>query len=451
MRRFLSNLYKKRSFYIIMMGFYMFQWNLYIYHIKLDDSPLSVSLNEYEKSIHLDHFNFVSFLTELFSPELTDIISNYSTKYPSINVTSSTIFHLNNILAKNNVYLLDVGVLIQLKKELGNSLETDTLVLADFLKYSEQSLVSYGINLQDTINFLEDLKSAENLNCQIMPVFSEFFAQKILASIYVKCALLTLHVVVIYQRGNFLWMPKDEFEVDGLLKFFGDKPRAFNKFESMEIIDREFQTAKIPKNIDKFLFDYKHSEFVECSLTKPFKNYSNDRGSKYQFDRNKEISISQKLVYVKSVLESFLKDYSISGFILNGWLNDCEINPSMKQVDLVLNGFDFDPQMLKHLSHDKKLPFSQINFDNQTLNIEMSKLGDISLSLSFSYEYNKTHRWLHRNVGTHIIKKFVRNFEPICSAELMSAKILIPCDPVKYLNHQKVNTTKSFIKKLVEN
>lgn len=219
------------------------------------------------------------------------------------------------------------------------------------------------------------------------------------------------------------------------------------RFETIEIIDREFQTVKIPKNIDRFLFDYKNSEFLECSLVKPLQNYLDDTGTKYKYNKTKEISISQKLVYVNSVLESFLKDYSISGAILNGWLNDCEIDPSIKQVDLSLDGFDFDPQIIRHFNNDKKIPFSQINFDNQTLEIKMSNSNDFTLSISFSYNYNNTHRWLHQKNGSQIFKNFVHNYEPLCSAELMSAKILVPCN----FSYQKVNSTKSILMKKMFN
>lgn len=155
MRRFLSNLYRKRSIYILLMGFYMFQWNLYVYHVKLDKSPLSVDMNEYEKSIHLDHYNFLSFLNTLFSVKLIDNLADYSFKPSQSDISSSTIYSLNNILAKNDVYLMDVGVLIRINKELGKSLETDSLILTDFLNPKEHSLVSYGINVEDTLNFLE--------------------------------------------------------------------------------------------------------------------------------------------------------------------------------------------------------------------------------------------------------------------------------------------------------
>lgn len=208
--------------------------------------------------------------------------------------------------------------------------------------------------------------------------------------------------------------------------------------------------VKIPKNIDQFLFDYKHSEFVECDLAAPLKNFSNNIGLNYKYDRIKEISISKNLVYVISVLEYFFKDYSLSSYILNGWFADCEINPSLKTIDLILDGYHFDPQLLDHLRNDKKLPFSQLNFDNQTLEIKMFESGQVPLSLKFSFEYNKTHRWLYSKHENQIVKNFVRNYEPLCSAELMRAKILVPCDTSKYINEKNVLSESIIFKKLVD-
>lgn len=160
--RFLIKLYRKVSMYIILIGFYTLQFKLVIYHVKLDTLELSEHLDEYEKSLYLDNFSFLSFLTQLFTPDLIDSFSEYSSNTSSRSVNTSNIFVLNKILSKNDVYLLDVEYLIEFKKELTNSLETNSFSLTNFLKLNKTSLISYGINIKNSLNFLKVINKLMN-------------------------------------------------------------------------------------------------------------------------------------------------------------------------------------------------------------------------------------------------------------------------------------------------
>ena len=51
----------------------------------------------------------------------------------------------------------------------------------------------------------------------------------ILTSIYIKCNQVTTQLSIFYPRGNFLWVPEDNFQAYGHKKMFNDYPRGFNK------------------------------------------------------------------------------------------------------------------------------------------------------------------------------------------------------------------------------
>lgn len=52
----------------------------------------------------------------------------------------------------------------------------------------------------------------------------------ILTSFYIECKRLTIQISIVYERGNFLWIASDDYQVNSdNLKSFGDRPRALNK------------------------------------------------------------------------------------------------------------------------------------------------------------------------------------------------------------------------------
>ena len=75
---------------------------------------------------------------------------------------------------------------------------------------------------------------------------------------------------------------------------------------------------KYPVDIRKFLFDYKHSKFIECN-----KEYAKQTGE--YFSKNNHVSDSKRflnakhgLIYVTSALEEMEKNYWLAAGTLLG-------------------------------------------------------------------------------------------------------------------------------------
>ena len=52
------------------------------------------------------------------------------------------------------------------------------------------------------------------------------------------------------------------------------------------------------------------------------------------------------------------------------------------------------------------------------------------------YKINTTHQWCGYQVNQMKYRRFLPNFNELCSAELLNQKLMVPCDPVKYLDNE---------------
>ena len=78
-----------------------------------------------------------------------------------------------------------------------------------------------------------------------------------------------------------------------------------------------------PTDLNKFLYDYKHSQFIECNkkYASESKRYKNDQGESYESGDIQNLKARHGLNYVKSVLEGFRKNYWLAAGTLLGKLS----------------------------------------------------------------------------------------------------------------------------------
>lgn len=69
----------------------------------------------------------------------------------------------------------------------------------------------------------------------------------------------------------------------------------------------------IPKNIQKFLYDYEHSKFIECNRT-----LADSLQQTYAQNVDKSVKIVQSLKYLTLKLEEMYKNYWITSGTLLG-------------------------------------------------------------------------------------------------------------------------------------
>lgn len=200
-----------------------------------------------------------------------------------------------------------------------------------------------------------------------------------------------------------------------------------NRFET-NAFEENGIFISIPSDIEMFLFEYAHSEFLECNQEMALKL----ENEKFYQDKKKNIFFSTKMVHFKKTIDSFRKEYWLTSGTLLGWYRHCGIIPFTTDIDVGMYGHKYDPLIEKTFTNDKILPINvKFGMDNDSLGI---RLGNevVTLGISFNYEYNSTHL-VYPYHSQRIVKGFViRKIESLCSAELFNEKYTIPCDPVKY-------------------
>ena len=141
-----------------------------------------------------------------------------------------------------------------------------------------------------------------------------------MSSVYVRCGRFFIQIVILYDRGDFIWINKDSLKFDG--KIFGDVARAINRFKIEEIEDQDSNSFNIPADIKKYLFEYDHSAFLECNVDLADRVKKNH---KQNVKKNKEVE--QSINFITKKLESYNVHYWLGGGTLLGWYRDCGIIP----------------------------------------------------------------------------------------------------------------------------
>ena len=135
-----------------------------------------------------------------------------------------------------------------------------------------------------------------------------------------RCGHFFIQIVILYDRGDFIWINEDSFKLDG--KIFGDVARAINRFEIVEFEDQDSNSFNIPADIKKYLFEYDHSAFLECDL-----NLAGRIKKEQKQDVKKNEEIEQSIDFITKKMESFNVHYWLGGGTLLGWYRDCGIIP----------------------------------------------------------------------------------------------------------------------------
>ncbi|RNA30939.1 fukutin isoform X1 [Brachionus plicatilis] len=228
-----------------------------------------------------------------------------------------------------------------------------------------------------------------------------------------------------YPRGNFYWIPQDDFKIDSMTKSFSDFNRALNKFKTV-VIEHKSRFFTVPLDTSHFLYQYKHSKFIECNQQLAESTY-----------KIQKQNVVKTTFFVSrfNLLESNQKVYWLMAGTLLGWYRECGIIPHTTDADLSLHSDQFDPEIENFLINDKLIPLSlKFGLDNDSLEFRIGQENSFHIDLFFTYELNQTHQWFPYHSGRQVKRNLFSKFSGICSAELHEEKFLVPCDPVKVLN-----------------
>ncbi len=91
----------------------------------------------------------------------------------------------------------------------------------------------------------------------------------------------------------------------------------FKRFELATIVDSSLNKILIPDNIDRFVYDYEHSKFIECNSKLANENYELSNGA-YSQNTEKVKKLMPCLIYLADELENMYKHYWMSSGTLLG-------------------------------------------------------------------------------------------------------------------------------------
>jgi hypothetical protein len=127
-----------------------------------------------------------------------------------------------------------------------------------------------------------------------------------------------IQIAIYYKRADFIWFGEnDNKELE--TKYFGDTARALNIIETRLILDKHLEIMWVPSNINKYLYEYSHSTFLECNSTMAQINLENYPNQSFQ-DQTLNNKIKPGLMSIKAILESSYKKYWIASGSLLGKL-----------------------------------------------------------------------------------------------------------------------------------
>ncbi len=173
----------------------------------------------------------------------------------------------------------------------------------------------------------------------------------ILENTYINCIHFTIQIVVFHPRGDFYLINHDNYTRSK--KSFGDITRAIGAFNLTPIFDLNSNNRfNVPANIKKFLFDYKHSRFLECNSTLANRDLIVDN-VKYKQNLNKNLLVAPTLKYATDELSKRYMHYWLAGGTLLGWYRDCGLIPHTKDLDVAMWFHEYNLNISNHFKGNK--------------------------------------------------------------------------------------------------
>ena len=231
--------------------------------------------------ICLIYFNINSFFFQVNKIDI-NILVNY------LNTIEAFLIHidfLKNEINNNNNYFEYI-----LNKTSNN------VVFGVFDNYS------YKLKL----NFI----ASYGIKCEVSRVKGNLGDKTVLTNVYIKCKNVNIQLAIFHSRGEYFWIGSDKENNNKL--FFGDVDRAMNffKIKSLDI------NVRIPEEIPAFLYDYKHSMFIECN--KKLSELNIQAAGYRPINKKTQNDFLVGLKYIKNVLEGYNKNYWLAAGTLLG-------------------------------------------------------------------------------------------------------------------------------------
>lgn len=245
-----------------------------------------------------------------------------------------------------------------------------------------------------------------------------------------------LHLVVFYEvKGKFLWhggvssnlpSPNDVVQYG-----YNNTQGVFDRFNTRwtEIDGVQFL---VPEDISKFLSESEQSKFISCNYTqaeKFFQKYPRNNSGEALYFKAK---VGQVIQTGTQAMNSLGIPFWLSSGNCLGWFRQCDVIPYSVDVDFGVFAQHYKPEIIDAFVARGFWLLSIFGRPNDSYELSLV-FGGIKLDIFFFYPDGEM-VW---NAATeHSTGEIFRYYFPkfyLCWSELLSLKVRVPCDALKYV------------------
>ncbi len=290
-------------------------------------------------------------------------------------------------------FLIDIDFL---KTEINNNYNFEFI-----LNKTSNNLI-FGV-LFDKYNYQLKLNSIVNygIKCEVTSVKGNLNDKIVMTNVYIICNNLNIQLAIFHRRGEYFWIGSDVHGIKEIKKknFFGDVDRAMNLFK-IKSLDTN---VRIPDDVSAFLYDYKHSKFIECN--KKLAEFNRIAAGYRPITKKTENDFLFGLKYIKNVLEGFNKNYWLAAGTLLGWYRECSIISHTTDVDLAIWSDDFETKIKEHfLKSDKMRLAITIGLIKEAYELRLFSKTSKTFDLFLMYKHNESFQWNGYHTQRHIYR-----------------------------------------------
>lgn len=342
--------------------------------------------------------------------------------------------HLFKYFYQLKAFLIDIDLL----NDLVNNYAKDVYRIEKSFLFRKS--FTFGLSSKYAHRLSHFMVFQKHFQCNVKPVNGTLKHKKlaVVTNIYLNCKFsINIQFAVFYRRKSFYWIGNatDDNDFNSITKpdsiWFGDTPRAVSVFHRRLVKINRLKYVYVPSNMRKFLFDYSHSVFVECNNEKNVSMMVYNRNKKNSIKRNR--AMLHGFRHVIDIIEFEQKNWWLDGSTLLGWYKDCNIASNVKDIDISMKITDYDNAFIHKFLGNRKVHLASIyGFVDDSFKFLLTN-DRFNYNISFSYNWNQTHQYTVYHTKEIKYKIWSQNVFDLCSAELISVKVNIPCDPKKYL------------------